>query len=223
MPGIEELFTEGPHLPAYSFEVGNPDLNEELGHGVEWSVRFATDKIGFQNSWYLTDFSNYLYPRNTGELSVRRPLPVYQITGDKAQLWGTEFLMEVELSKSVSMDATLSYVEGRLTKADTPLPFIPPLAGKVDVQYTLRGLTVGGSVRFASRQDRLGEFEEPTQAYQVYDLITQYIIHRGMFLHTISLIGENITDATYRMHLSRVKSIMPEPGRNVKLLYRVYF
>lgn len=223
MPGIEELFTEGPHLPAYSFEVGNPDLNEEIGHGVEWSLRYATDRIGFQNSWYLNHFANYLYPRNTGELSVRRPLPVYQITGDKARMWGTELLMEVELNRFLSMDATISYVQGTLTETDTPLPFIPPLTGKIDVQYSVRGLTIGSSVRFADKQDRLGEFEEPTDAYQVFDLFTQYVLNKGKFLHTISLTAENITNATYRMHLSRVKSIMPEPGRNVKLLYRVYF
>jgi iron complex outermembrane receptor protein len=42
-------------------------------------------------------------------------------------------------------------------------------------------------------------------------------------LHTVALTAENVTDTEYRMHLSRVKSIMPEPGRNVKVLYRVYF
>ncbi len=223
MPGIEELFTEGPHLPAYSFEVGNPDLNEEVGHGVEWSLRFASDRIGFQNSWYLNHFSNYLYPRNTGELSVRRPLPIYQITGDEAQMWGTEFLIEIELSKSLSMDATVSYVQGTLTKSDTPLPFVPPLSGKIDAQYSVRGFTIGGSIRFADNQDRLGEFEEPTKAYQVFDLFAQYVLNHGKLLHTVSVSGENFTNSTYRMHLSRVKSIMPEPGRNFKLLYRVYF
>jgi iron complex outermembrane receptor protein len=223
MPGIEELFTEGPHLPAYSFEVGNPDLNEEIGHGIEWSFRYASDRIGFQNSWYLNHFSNYLYPRNTGQLSVRRPLPVYQITGDEARMWGTEFLMEVELSRSLSLDATVSYVQGTLTKTDTPLPFIPPLSGKIDLQYSVKGLTLGGSIRFADEQNRLGEFEEPTNGYQVFDIFAQYVLNRGKFLHTISLTAENITDSTYRMHLSRVKSIMPEPGRNVKLLYRMYF
>jgi len=223
MPGIEELFAEGPHLPAYSFEVGNPDLNEEVGQGIEWSLRYATDRIGFQNSWYLNHFSNYLYPRNTGELSVRRPLPIYQITGDEAQMWGTEFLMEVELNRYLSMDATISYVQGTLTESDNPLPFIPPLSGKIDVQYSVRGLTIGSSFRFADKQDRLGEFEETTDAYQVFDLFAQFVLNRGKLLHTISLSGENITNATYRMHLSRVKSIMPEPGRNVKLLYRVYF
>jgi len=168
-------------------------------------------------------FSNYLYPRNTGELSIRRPLPVYQITGDAVMMWGGEFLMEVEVTKSLSFDVTVSYVQGTITKTDQPLPFIPPITGKIDLQYTVLGFTIGTSVRFADKQNRLGEFEEATDAYQVYDVFAQYLMNRGKYLHTVSLMAENVTNETYRMHLSRVKSIMPEPGRNVKLLYRMYF
>lgn len=223
MPGVEELFTEGPHLPAYSFEVGNPDLNEEIGHGLEWNIRFATDRFGFRNAWYVNHFSNYLYPRNTGQMSARRPLPIYQISGDEVRMWGAEWMMEVELSSVLSLDATVSYVEGTILATNEPLPFIPPLSGKVDLQYSNRKLTVGTSSRIARKQDRLGEFEEPTDGYIVFDAFAQYFFTRGNYLHTFSFTVENISDQTYRMHLSRVKSIMPEPGRNLKFLYRVYF
>jgi iron complex outermembrane receptor protein len=223
MPGVEELFTEGPHLPAYSFEVGNPDLNEEIGLGFDWNIRYATGRFGIQNSWYFNNFSNYLYPRNTGEMSVRRPLPIYQFSGDSVRMWGTELLLEIKLLTDLSLNTTLSYVEGTLTESGDPLPFIPPLTGKTDIQYTRGALTLGGVVRFASDQNRLGEFEEPTDGYAVFDAFGQYYISYGRQLHTVSLTFENFTNTTYRMHLSRVKSIMPEPGRNIKLLYRLYF
>jgi iron complex outermembrane receptor protein len=42
-------------------------------------------------------------------------------------------------------------------------------------------------------------------------------------LHTFVMTVENVMNREYRMHLSRVKSIMPEPGRNLKLYYRLYF
>ena len=34
---------------------------------------------------------------------------------------------------------------------------------------------------------------------------------------------ENLFDTTYREHLSRIKAVMPEPGRNMKLLYKLNF
>src|SRR5690606_13280451 len=35
VPGIEELYSEGPHLAAYSFDVGDPELDLETGWGAE--------------------------------------------------------------------------------------------------------------------------------------------------------------------------------------------
>ena len=223
MPGSEELYSEGPHLPAYSFEVGNPELNEEVGHGLEVSLRYATEHLGVQTSVFYYDFSNYLYPRATGEESIRRPLPIYQFTGDAARLAGAELLIESEPVRGLSVNTTLSYVQGDLTERDEALPFIPPLTGKLDVKYTWRVFTAGSTLRFAAEQNRLGEFEEATDGFGVYDAFLQGHITHGTHMHTFSLTLENLTNATYRMHLSRVKSIMPEPGRNIKLLYRMYF
>ena len=45
----------------------------------------------------------------------------------------------------------------------------------------------------------------------------------GARLHTLTLRVDNLLDQEYRDHLSRVKQIMPEAGRNVSLLYRVTF
>lgn len=223
MPGVEELFSEGPHLPAYSYEIGNPDMNEEIGHGAEWSVRFAGNRIGLQGALFYYDFINYLYPRATGEESVRRPLPIYQFTGEAARMWGWEVLAEVDLLQGLRLSGTTSFVQGDLVNRNEPLPFIPPLTGKADLNYTRGVYTIGTSVRFASAQNRLGEFEEPTSGYRIHDAFLQAHFSHGSHMHTLSLNAENIANTTYRMHLSRVKSIMPEPGRNIKILYRMYF
>jgi hypothetical protein len=34
---------------------------------------------------------------------------------------------------------------------------------------------------------------------------------------------DNATDAEYRDHLSRIKEIMPQPGRSFVLMYRLSF
>ena len=136
---------------------------------------------------------------------------------------GTEILMEVQLNESFSLNGTVSYVEGTITETDRPLPFIPPLIWKLNFQYNYRGFIGGLSTRFASNQSRLGEFEEATAGYQIFDATIQYIFNQNNFLHTFSISVENFSNESYRMHLSRVKSIMPEPGRNLKILYRVYF
>lgn len=223
LPVIEELFSEGPHLAAYSFEIGNPDLEEERGYGVELSLAYT----GSQGKGSVTVFRNlidgYIYPRNTGELNYRTLLPIYQFSGMDAVMSGFELTAEWRLNHHISAGGNVSYVRGTLRDLGLPLPWMPPLTGKMSVRYHRNpfGLEVG--MRTAAGQERTGEFEDPTDPYRVFDLGAQYHFTTGRFLHTIDFGVENAFDATYRDHLSRVKAVMPEPGRNVKLLYKVYF
>jgi len=69
----------------------------------------------------------------------------------------------------------------------------------------------------------VGEFEETTDGYAVLGLSTGVRLTLGGRLHVVTLGIENVTDEEYRNHLSRVKEILPEAGRGLKLTYRVVF
>ena len=136
---------------------------------------------------------------------------------------------------------------GERTDVQEPLAQIPPLGGKLRLNYNIDSFTLTGHLHFAARQDRLGENENlfpvldlngnlindtngdpvleqrPTENYVVMDISAEYLFPTGAFLNTLSFSIENIFDTEYRKHLNRVKQIMPEPGRNFKLLYKMYF
>jgi iron complex outermembrane receptor protein len=110
-----------------------------------------------------------------------------------------------------------------LADSESPLERIPPLNGKVALRYVTQPLNLHFTARFSDGQHRLGEFEEPTDGYIVYDVGIRLAFPVWQLQHQIVLTVENIFDTEYRQHLSRIKSVMPEPGRNVKLLYRLNF
>ena len=235
-PSQEELYSEGPHLASYSYEIGNPDLEAERGLSKELFVRYRGDRFRADLSLYRNDFSNYIYPRNTGRPSVRFPtLNEYQFTGNDALFYGFEFSSELALGRRWAVTAGASYTLARRevtlaeqqTSGDSrdtrPLPMIPPLKSNLSLKYASGGFEAGTRARLASSQNRTGEFETPTDGYAIFDLFGQYRFQSGQLLHTISVRAENLFDTSYRSHLSRIKELMPEPGRNVSLLYRVYF
>ena len=102
-------------------------------------------------------------------------------------------------------------------------PFIPPLNGNVGARYENPRFFAGAGVRWAARQARVGDFETVTEGHVVGHLSAGVRILRGARFHTLTLAVENLTDAEYRDHLSRIKEIMPQPGRNVSLMYRLSF
>jgi len=102
-------------------------------------------------------------------------------------------------------------------------PLIPPLNGQVAVRYDEQRVFGGAGVRFAAAQDRLGDFESTTDAYALLSFDAGIRLLRGARLHTLTLRVDNVLNTEYRDHLSRIKDIMPEPGRNISLLYRLTF
>ena len=221
MPGIEELFSSGPHLAAYAFEIGNADIGVEKGLGAEVFGEYRSERFSGSLNLYHNYIRDYIYPRNTGEISVKTLLAVYQQTGSTVRMSGSEASFALQIVPSVTLSGSGAYVRGTLIDVDEPMPFIPPLRGRLEAAYAKGRFRVSGSAEAARNQDRLGAFEEPTDGYVVLGGYVQYYLSIGRSLYTFDIGIENATNAEYRDHLSRVKSIMPEQGRNLKMLVKV--
>lgn len=221
-PDVGELFSEGPHLAVYAYEVGNPELGTEVGRGFDAFVRYGSDGIQAEFTGFYNDVSGYVYGENTGRLSVVQ-LPIYQFQANDAVLTGFEGSLNWQFAPGFEIEGIGSFVRGTLSETDLPLPLIPPLQGRAAVSYDGTVWFAGGEVELAGEQTRIGEFEEATSGYAVLHAHGGLRLVVGGRLHVLTLNLENLTDKVYRNHLSRVKSIMPEAGRGVRLGYRVVF
>lgn len=235
-PTLEELYSEGPHLAAYSFEIGNPALDPERGIGLELFLRYRSDLFTAELSGFRNKFQNYLYAQDTGEQSISDPsLNNYQFVGENALFYGVEFSGEAHITSRLRAGGNLSLVTaernvGEQEKIITgysedtrPLPMIPPLQGAVYLRYSYNNITATTRFKHTSKQTRIGEFETETDGYRLFDASVQYRFTTNDLLHTFSLRGTNLLNTTYRNHLSRIKEIFPAPGRNISILYRLYF
>lgn len=227
-PSLEELYSSGPHLASYSYEIGNPELDPERGLAKELFIRYKGNKSVVELTGFHNGFSNYLYAENTGRINSRFPnLLDYQFVGEKATMYGFEVSYEQQLIDhwmvKTSSSYTYAYRKSVTDSGRFPLEQIPPLKGTLGLTYSNKKLETGTRIRAAAEQNRTGEFETPTDGYVIADLFSQYRFSSQKLLHTISLNISNLLDDEYYNHLSRIKDFNPEAGRNVSLLYRVYF
>lgn len=223
VPTIEELYSEGPHLAAYSYEIGNQNLESESGFGAELFSYIKNDNLFLMLTVFRNDFSYFIIPRNTGKINSQTLLPIYQTEGVSAIFFGVESYLEFKLLEHFTFSNTLSFTYGNFRESDNPLPQIPPLKNIVQLKYSNGNLISGISNEIATAQNRVDLFETPTAGYAVFNAFIQYSIETGSLIHNISLNGDNLFNKEYRNHLSRVKVIMPEAGINFKLSYRLYF
>jgi len=221
-PDVNELFSEGPHLAAYAFEVGNPSLEEEIGTGIDLFLRFHRESFHGEFTGFTNLINGYVYARDTGRLSRTR-LPIYQFTGENARFVGFEIAMDWVLSGPLKLEGVGSYVRGEIRATGEPMPLIPPLQAGATIAYEPVDWFIRAESHFAAKQSRIGEFETVTDGYARFDLWAGLSRTIGGRLNVLTVGLENVTDEEYRNHLSRVKQIMPEAGRGITLTYRVVF
>lgn len=221
VPTIEELFSEGPHLAAYSYEIGNPELKAETGFGSEFFIYHKFEKLFFNINVFYNNLDNYIIPRNTGEINYATFLPIYASEGVGAEFFGIENQVDLKICKYFTFNNSVSFTRG-IFKSGASLPQIPPLKGKVEIRYNSDNFVIGLSTEWAGKQNKVDQFEELTAGYVVLNNYYQYNFQTEDLIHSIALSIDNIFNKEYRNHLSRVKSILPEAGRNFRLSYRLF-
>lgn len=222
-PTIEELYNKGPHLAAYTFEKGNVALSKERSYGLEAFLHYLKPGFDLVFTGFWNEFDNYIAPRNTGETNYALHLPIYAADGIAARLLGAETHLKWRPNPRLELEMSLSHVRGENRDDRMPLPEMPPLKFVGSATYRHPWLTGGGTVEWAAGQKRVDTYEDPTAGYSVFGVYIQRDVLASQVRHSVILSLENLLDTEYRNHLSRIRSVMPETGRNLKLHYRMYF
>jgi len=241
-PALEELFYYGPHPGNFAFEVGNPDLSPEHALGFDVSLRWRTPRVTGELTYFRNDINGYLFraPLTEEEFEARRDefatrfpsrditspdgeFPIVEYVAADSVLDGIEAHSDVQVTPQIAVELGLDYVRGTLKDNDEPLPRIPPLRFRSGLRYQRNAFQAGGDVAIVATQDRVFSTETVTDGYQLGRLYAAYSFGKGPVAHTFTARLENMTNELYRNHLSLIKDLVPEMGRNFRLLYNVKF
>ncbi len=228
-PNISELSANGIHEGTFRYEIGNSKLKPETslqfdaGLGYE-STRFSVDVSGFYN--LINDF---IYYRTTNNEQIIRDginYPVYKYVQGNSLLTGFETTLDIHLIDQLHFENSLAYVYAVNNDTKKPLPFIPPLHFKSDLNYTFKSISnnrikethIKLILDIYSSQDRIDEFETKTEGATVLSVSTGTDFRIGKQWANLFLLCTNITNQNYYDHLSRLKDAgIHAMGRNVTL------
>lgn len=224
VPLVEELFANGPHIGISTFEIGDPDLADEVSHGLDLFLRrdFARGSVevaGFAN-W----INDYVAFQPLGRIDEASGFPVFQYQGTDARMVGAEVSADLQLNDIWSAGAGLDWVQGTRTDASAePLPTIPPLRTRVQLRADPGRWWAGATFRAISTQDRVAPDEEVTDGYVLLDAQAGLRVD-PMGNHSVILRVDNALNESYRDHLSRLPTRdLLMPGRNISVTYRWRF
>lgn len=225
LPNAEELFSNGPHIATRAFEIGDPDLKEETSLGVDVTLRKSNGPLTGELTFFTNRFDDYIFETATGE--ERDGLDVFQYVQRDAEFYGAELAGVWELFHGepdhLDLEFGADFVRAELRDTGEPLPRIPPRRYRLGLHY--RGDRLTGRIEGvrAEEQDRVSQFETPTEGYTLLNVSVGYRFLTNVAVYDILLRGTNLTDEEARSHVSFLKDFVPLPGRDVSLSLRVTF
>lgn len=223
IPTSEELYSNGPHLAVYSYEIGNSDLELENSWNIELLSSFDFQNFNIHSTLYTNEYDNFIFTQNTGDTNWVIILPLFQTANRPARVSGMDIGIEYDISDKFLYEGQISYVYGELTDTNTPLPWIPPLRISNEFQYSNKNLNIKIRAIYAAAQNRIDIFEESTDEFFVFNLNADYAFSFNSITSMLTFNVENIFNTEYYNHLSRIKHLMPEAGRNIRIGLVFYY
>ena len=252
-PALEEMFFFGVHHGNFALEVGNPGLKSEQALGIDLSLRWRTPRASGEVTYFRNDIDDYIFRRvmdheefenRRGDFVTRfggrepaghaeheaedgehedEELAFVEFVGADALLQGIESHADFKLTSRLSAEAGVDFVRGSLKENGLALPRIPPLKFRGGLRYEHNALQIGTQIIAAATQDRLSTNETATEGYTLLKLYSSYSFDSGGAVHTFTARLDNATNELYRNHLSLIKDLVPEMGRNFKAVYTLGF
>ena len=223
-PSEVELFADGVHIATAAYELGDVNLDSEKVTTLEGTVHYDRGVFRSDLHVYVSRYDGFIDQRDTGDVfefdedGEIEEFPIFAYLQTDAEFKGFEAQAAYDVWTSgnqvVTLEAAADYVD-----ADTdlgPAARIPPYSLTGRVKYASTPFDVALEIRHVGEQDEVAEFELPTDSYTLVNLSGAW---RPFADKNVTLFaeGRNLTDEEAREHVSFLKDIAPQPGRNLRV------
>jgi iron complex outermembrane recepter protein len=230
-PGIEELYSTGPHESTATFDIGDSGLKKETSRNLELSLQKTRGKLRWKTNLFENRIRNFVYGRMDGLTVDEAGAP--DTDGEfSRRFWSQSDATirgaEAEISwnqtgQGASFRGFADTSRGRLDDGSN-LPLQPATRFGIEAGYRAGAWRGGASLLRARQQDRLAPAETTaTPAYTLLDANLSYTVKTATADWTWFAIAKNLLDEDVRLSTSLLRTVAPQPGRNLVVGVRTTF
>jgi len=230
-PSAQELYSYGAHESTATFDIGNPNLNKETSHNLEFNLQKNIGLLRGKASIYANRFNNYIYGYYTGNAisnggqegdgfsvvtSQQASATIKGIEGELTYNW-----REHGLGGRIFGDASQGTFD-----AGGNLPLQPAPRLGAEIAHQRDGWLTNASYIYSYQQNRLASWEQgPAPSYNLLNAGISYTeriqqVNWTAYLNMKNLLNEQIRYATTPM---AVRLYAPQPGRSFMAGIRATF
>lgn len=232
-PSAQELYSYGAHESTATFDIGNPNLNKETSHNLEFNIQKTSGLMRGKASVYANRFNNYIYGFYTGSSIVTSP------AGEEGDGFNVVTAQQAA--------ATIKGIEGELTynwrqhgvggrvfgdasqgtfDAGGNLPLQPAPRLGAEIAHQRNGWLTNATYIYSYQQNKLAAWEQgPAPSYNLLNAGISYTekikdVNWTVYMNLKNLLNEQIRYATTPM---AVRLFAPQPGRSLMVGLRGTF
>lgn len=228
-PGIEELYSNGPHHATETFDRGQANLQAETSRAFELSLQKTSGLVRWKANLFHTRVDNFIYGALTGQQLDEDGVAGGDLNERisrqaQASLHGAELEGSYNANgPGLSLRAFADTSRGRFTNAGN-LPLQPASRIGLEAGYRQGPWQGGMSALRVFAQDRLASFEtSTTPGHTRIDASLAYTHRIGKQPWTAFMLGRNLLNEDIRLATSLLKDAAPQPGRNIIIGLRTRF
>ncbi|MEZ4333012.1 MAG: TonB-dependent receptor [Myxococcota bacterium] len=239
-PTQVELFARGAHEATSTYEVGDPDLDEETTFTGELRAITKGTRGRFEGAFFVTRYRGFIYGSLTGQAVDANGDPVADpndpdalkellYDGRDALFFGGELTGNLDLVYlpfgALGIDGRFDVVRARFTDGDeTNLPRIVPIRWGGGLYLTSESLDARVGFLRNEAQNRTSPFDSSTASYTWLDASLAYRFEpvEGLRLEA-NVVGRNLNDVRGRNHVAFNKEDILLPGRSIRFGLRARF
>jgi iron complex outermembrane receptor protein len=226
-PSAQELYSYGAHESTATFDIGNPNLNKETSHNLEFNLQKTSGLMRAKASVYANRFNNYIYGYYTGQyIPTQENFSVVTAQQAAATIKG----VEGELTYNWREHGVGGRVFGDASQgtfdAGGNLPLQPAPRLGAEIAHQRNGWLTNATYIYSYQQNKLANWEiGPAPSYNLLNAGISYTekiqdVNWTVYLNLKDLLNEQIRYATTPM---AVRLFAPQPGRSLMLGLRGTF
>jgi iron complex outermembrane receptor protein len=233
-PHPNELYSDGVHHGAASYERGNPQLKAEQARQLDLGILVDKNEVWqLDASVYVQHIKDFIFlePESEPVLTIRGAFPAFRYAQADARLLGADVNLILNPTTHWQLRSGASFLRARNLERDEWLTFMPADRWQAGLRYGFGNEKkqvhyIGLNVQHRFRQERLPldqDFASAPAAYTLLELEATtelQIAHRPLQLH---LQVFNLTNVAYRDYLDRFRYFADAAGRNIALSMRMSF
>ncbi|AFK03913.1 TonB-dependent receptor plug [Emticicia oligotrophica DSM 17448] len=243
---VNELYSDGVHHGAASFERGDENLQPEKALNTSFTANYIAKNIQFEAHIYNNFIQNFIFLSPTGRpaLTIRGAFPEFIYTQTQALFQGFDLSSNFQFIKYFSFNSKLSYLKAQDITHQQPLIQIPANRLENTIRFEKKNTSVSLTHLYVAKQKRIptkiiftdipsseivfteygGDFAPPPAAYMLWSAtISQQITLSQQSRLNVSITINNALNTSYRDYLNRFRYFADEIGRNVALRVKYSF